>query len=224
MQVRGETVEHPDDEVVLEGLELVVDGHTWPWRAKALVMLNKPTGHECSLKPRHHPSVMSLLPMPLRMRGIQPVGRLDEDTTGLLLLTDDGELNHRLTSPKWHAPKTYRVGCRHPLTPAALEQLRAGVVLEDDPQPVQALATELENETTLLLTIGEGRYHQVKRMLAAVSNRVETLQRISMGPLELDPNLALGQWRWLTPEEEALLRALRKAGATAGAGPLEGPG
>ena len=90
-----------------DGLVFDVDGRAWPYHAKALVLLHKPAGYECSTKPRHHPSVLSLLPPPLRTRGVQPVGRLDEDTTGLLLLTDDGALIHRLTSPKHHVPKVY---------------------------------------------------------------------------------------------------------------------
>ena len=218
MGIGGAIVDDPDQPVDTAGLVLQVDGRDWPWCARALILLHKPAGYECSLKPRHHPSVMMLLPVPLRLRGVQPVGRLDEDTTGLLLLTDDGELNHRLTSPKWHVPKVYRVGCRHPLTPVARERLLAGVVLEDDPQPVQALAVELadpHDERTIHLTIGEGRYHQVKRMLAAVSNRVDSLQRVSMGPLQLDASLAPGGWRWLTAEEEAALRALKKQGPPA---------
>jgi 16S rRNA pseudouridine516 synthase len=187
----------------------VVDGREWPYRERAVVMLNKPSGYECSLKPRHHPSVMSLLPTPLRLRGLQPIGRLDEDTTGLLLLTDDGELNHRLTSPKWHADKVYHVSCKHELADDVTARLLAGVVLDDDPQAVRALAVEPlrgESGPAMRLTIGEGRYHQVKRMVAAVGNRVEALHRLQMGTLELDPSLEPGQWRWLTPQEEAALR------------------
>ena len=187
----------------------VVDGRKWPYRERAVVMLNKPSGYECSLKPRHHPSVMSLLPTPLRLRGLQPIGRLDEDTTGLLLLTDDGELNHRLTSPKWHANKVYHVSCKHELADDVTARLLAGVVLDDDPQAVRALAVEPlrgESGPAMRLTIGEGRYHQVKRMVAAVGNRVEALHRLQMGTLELEPSLEPGQWRWLTPQEEAALR------------------
>lgn len=189
--------------------ELLVDGKTWPYRERAVVMLNKPAGYECSLKPRHHPSVMSLLASPLRLRGLQPIGRLDEDTTGLLLLTDDGDLNHRLTSPKWHAPKVYRVSCRHAMDEQALMRLVDGVVLDDDPHPVRALSAVRDGaagDTVVQLTIGEGRYHQVKRMVAAVGNRVEALQRTHMGPLALDTGLSLGHWRWLSEAEESALR------------------
>ncbi len=219
MSVRGVVVEDPEAAMAdLVAPELaaqpalwtfVVDGREWPYRERAVVMLNKPSGYECSLKPRHHPSVMSLLPTPLRLRGLQPIGRLDEDTTGLLLLTDDGELNHRLTSPKWHADKVYHVSCKHELADDVTARLLAGVVLDDDPQAVRALAVEPlrgESGPAMRLTIGEGRYHQVKRMVAAVGNRVEALHRLQMGTLELDPSLEPGQWRWLTPQEEAALR------------------
>ncbi len=215
VRVGTEVVDDPDADLHVLWVEsggpreFQVDGRCWPYRERAVVMLNKPAGYECSLKPRHHPSVMSLLPSPLRLRGLQPVGRLDEDTTGLLLLTDDGELNHRLTSPKWHAPKVYRVQCRHPLDAQARASLVEGVVLDDDPQPVRALAAEQpagEDAHVLRLTIGEGRYHQVKRMVAAVGNRVEALQRTHMGCLTLDPALAIGHWRWLSEPEEAALR------------------
>jgi 16S rRNA pseudouridine516 synthase len=120
-------------------------------------MLHKPAGYECSQKPRHHPSVMSLLAAPLRARGVQPIGRLDEDTTGLLLLTDDGALIHRLTSPKHHVPKVYEVGCKHPVDDGQLARLRAGVVLDDDPAPVRAAAAERTGENSLALTLTEGR-------------------------------------------------------------------
>lgn len=219
VSVRGVVVDDPDaamaELVAPETAEcpaqwtFTVDAREWPYRERAVVMLNKPAGYECSLKPRHHPSVMSLLPTPLRLRGLQPIGRLDEDTTGLLLLTDDGELNHRLTSPKWHAEKVYRVSCKHELAADVPERLLAGVVLDDDPQAVRALAVEPlmdEGGPAMRLTIGEGRYHQVKRMVAAVGNRVEALHRLQMGTLMLDPNLAAGQWRWLTTQEESAMR------------------
>ena len=207
--VGGVVVEDPDlplgellPQAEPQDWALEVDGKAWPYRERAVVMLHKPAGYECSLKPRHHPSVMSLLPTPLRLRGLQPIGRLDEDTTGLLLLTDDGELNHRLTSPKWHAPKLYRVQCRHPWTAEATTKLLAGVVLDDDPQAVQALAVQPLSEAqphAVLLTIGEGRYHQVKRMVAAVGNRVDALHRSAIGAYRMPAELAPGQWCWVDP-------------------------
>ena len=172
-------------------------GERWPYRERAVVVLHKPAGHECSLKPRHHPSVYSLLPAPLRTRGVQAVGRLDEDTTGLLLLTDDGQLIHRWTSPKHHLPKVYEVGCKHPVDARQCERLLAGVVLLDSPRPVRAAACEPTGPHGLRLTLTEGKYHQVKRMLAAVGNRVETLHRSRFGALTLPADLVPGAWRWL---------------------------
>ena len=119
----GQVCDDPWHEVDTAGLEFGVQGQRWPFHAKALVMLHKPAGYECSQKPKHHPSVMSLLPAPLRRRGVQPVGRLDEDPTGLLLLTDDGTLIHRLTSPKHHVPKVYEVRCKHEVDAKQVEAL-----------------------------------------------------------------------------------------------------
>jgi 16S rRNA pseudouridine516 synthase len=193
-----------DDEVdATEGLAFEVNGQTWAYHEKALVLLHKPTGYECSQKPRHHPSVLSLLPPPLRTRGVQSVGRLDEDTTGLLLLTDDGTLIHRLTSPKHHVPKVYEVMCKHAMEAKHALQLLRGVVLDDDPAPVRAAAAELITPTHLRLTLTEGKYHQVKRMVAAVGNRVEGLHRSTFGGLTLDAVLQPGQWRWVGSAERA---------------------
>jgi 16S rRNA pseudouridine516 synthase len=193
----GRELDDPDEDLATDGLVLQVEGKPWPYHAKALVLLHKPAGYECSRKPRHHPSVMTLLPGPLRQRDVQPIGRLDEDTTGLLLLTDDGTLIHKLTSPKHHVPKVYEVGCKHPVDATQVERLLAGVVLDDDPAPVLAAACEAVGERGLRLTLTEGKYHQVKRMVAAVSNRVETLHRSSFGSIVLPADLLPGQWAWL---------------------------
>ncbi len=178
-----------------------VGGVLWPFHAKALLLMNKPKGYECSQKPMHHPSIYGLLPDPLRNRNVQAVGRLDEDTTGLLLLTDDGALLHRLTSPKSHFPKVYEVGCKHPVDARQVTQLIEGVMLKDEKTPVRAAACEIVDERTLRLTLTEGKYHQVKRMLAAVANRVETLHRSAFGALTLPADLAPGEWRWLEGPE-----------------------
>ncbi len=143
--------------------------------------------------------MLSLLPPPLRRRGVQPVGRLDADTTGLLLATDDGALLHRLTSPKHHVAKVYEVTTKHPVDDALLDRLREGVVLHDDPQPVRAAAVERRGAHALSMTLTEGRYHQVKRMVAAAGNRVEALHRSAFGPWTLPDGLRPGRWCWLTP-------------------------
>jgi 16S rRNA pseudouridine516 synthase len=189
-----------------EGLVLWVQGKPWPYHARAYLLLHKPPGFECSHKPGAHPSVYTLLPAPLRQRGggaaagVQAVGRLDQDTTGLLLLSDDGAFIHRLTSPKHHVPKVYEVGVKHPLDAQQIDRLLHGVVLDDDPKPVKAAGAERVNDLHLRLTLTEGKYHQVKRMVAAVGNRVETLHRSAMGALTLS-DLPQGQWRWLTADE-----------------------
>jgi len=139
---------------------------------------------------------------------VQAIGRLDQDTTGLLLLTDDGQFIHRMGSPKHHVPKVYEVTTKHPVAPAQLDKLLAGVVLDDDPKPVRAAAAEAVEPHHLRLTLTQGKYHQVKRMVAAAGNRVEALHRSRIGDLALPDELAAGQWRWLTAAEvEALRRA-----------------
>jgi len=188
-----------------EGLRMRVQGQDWPYYAKAYVMLHKPAATECSQKPSTYPSIYTLLPSPLRLRpqkgavqGVQAVGRLDQDTTGLLLLTDDGQFIHRMSSPRHHVPKVYEVTVKHPLDSGQIERLCQGVVLDDDPKPVRAAACEAVGPLHLRLTLTEGKYHQVKRMVAAVSNRVEALHRSQIGGLALPTDLGPGQWRWLS--------------------------
>ena len=193
-----------DREVDPHGLWFGVRGELWPYHDKALIVLNKPSGYECSQKPKHHPSVMSLLPAPLRVRGVQPVGRLDADTTGLLLFTDDGALIHRLTSPKRHVPKVYDIGTVSPILPTQVEALLRGVLLADETAPVHAAACSAQGPQQLQMTLLEGKYHQVKRMLAAAGNTVATLHRSRYGTLALPQDLAPGHWRWL-PGPQAVL-------------------
>ena len=201
-------------ELDAEGLRFRVQGVDWPYHEKAYVMLNKPTATECSQKPSTYPSIYTLLPSALRLRpqkgavqGVQAVGRLDQDTTGLLLLTDDGQFIHRMNSPRHHVPKVYEVTVKHPLDDTQVAQLLAGVVLDDDPKPVRAAAAEAVASHHLRLTLTEGKYHQVKRMVAAVSNRVEALHRSQIGGLCLPDDLAPGQWRWLSAVDLASLKS-----------------
>jgi 16S rRNA pseudouridine516 synthase len=138
---------------------------------------------------------------------VQAIGRLDADTTGLLLLSDDGAFIHRMASPRRHVPKVYEIVAKHPVDAKQAARLVDGVVLDDDPKPVRATACEVTGERELRLTITEGKYHQVKRMVAAVGNRVEHLHRSRIGGLVLPPDLASGQWRWLGEGDLELLRA-----------------
>ena len=190
------------------GLRFTVQGMEWPYAEKAYLVLNKPAATECSQKPSTYPSIYTLLPAPLRMRpqkstvqGVQAVGRLDQDTTGMLLLTDDGQFIHRMASPRHHVPKVYEVRVKHPLDEKQVSKLLNGVVLEDDPKPVCAAACEALGELHLRLTLTEGKYHQVKRMVAAAGNRVEGLHRSQIGGLKLPADLTVGQWRWLNEQE-----------------------
>lgn len=195
--VNGALCDDPDAEVDPADLELTVDGVSWRYRDKVYVLLNKPAGYECSHRPSHHPSVFALLPPQFVERGVQCVGRLDQDTTGVLLFSDDGQFIHRLISPKKGIAKVYRAVCAEPVTDALVETLRSGVQLSDEPRPIAALACDAVDAHTLRLVLVEGKYHQVKRMLAAAGNHVERLHREAVGGLELPADLPAGAWRWL---------------------------
>ena len=201
VSVNDQVCTNPDALFDPASLEFRVGGETWIYREKIYIALHKPAGYECSRQPVHHPSVFSLLPVPLQQRGIQCVGRLDQDTTGLLLMTDDGGLIHRLTSPSKHIGKVYQVHCKHPIDDAQIDQLRDGVILRDAPAPVAASACTRIASHAVQMTIAEGKYHQVKRMLAAVGNRVEALHRVAVGRYVLPADILPGAWRWLTDED-----------------------
>ena len=195
--VNGQICLDPFAEFDTAGLNFTVDDIAWPYAEFACLMLNKPSGYECSRKPLHHPSVLSLLPIPLRERDVQPIGRLDEDTTGLLLITDDGQLNHMLSSAKRKVPKVYLATTKHPVDQVLVDQLLAGVLLTDEPEPIAAAGAEKLGENLLRLTLTGGKYHQVNRMVAAAGNRVEALHREMVGELSLPADLKPGEWRWL---------------------------
>jgi 16S rRNA pseudouridine516 synthase len=213
VSIKGETILDASADVDPDGFGFTVDGQAWEYHEKAYLMLHKPAGTECSHKPSTYPSIYTLLPPPLRQRpqkgslqGVQAIGRLDQDTTGLLLLTDDGQFIHRMSSPRHHVPKVYEVTTKHPLDERQIDRLLQGVVLDDDPKPVRAAACESIEERKLALTLTEGKYHQVKRMLAAVGNRVEALHRSRIGGLGLPPELQPGHWRWLSSTDLEFLR------------------
>lgn len=203
--VNGLPCDDPFADILTEGLVFAVDGVDWPYQEYASLVLHKPAGYECSRKPQHHPSVLELLPQALRERGVQPIGRLDEDTTGLLILTDDGQLNHQLSSGKRKVPKVYLATVKHALDAAQIAALLEGVMLHDEPDPITAVAAEIVETHRLRLTLTEGKYHQVKRMVAAVGNRVEALHREAVGGLALPADLLPGQWRWLSAADQEVL-------------------
>ncbi|OAJ57471.1 16S rRNA pseudouridine(516) synthase [Paraburkholderia ginsengiterrae] len=196
-----------DFPTVDNALTFSVDGVVWPYREHAYLLLNKPAGYECSRDPQHHLSVFSLLPPQFAERGVQCVGRLDQDTTGLLLLSDDGKFVHLFTSPKRKVPKVYVATTRHPLDDAQLQTLRGGVLLHGESKATAAVDAEARGTHTLALTVLEGKYHQVKRMIAAAGNRCEALHRERIGGLALPETLAPGAWQWLDETDLGSLRS-----------------
>ena len=185
----------PADEVLLDGVAIDTPGPRH-------FMLHKPDGYLCATTDSRHPTVLDLLDEP-RPEALQIAGRLDLDATGLVLITDDGQWNHRLTSPRNHCPKTYRVELAEPLDPAGAEQLRRGIWLRDEKQRCRPAELDYADPTVIRLTLTEGRYHQVKRMFAALGNRVLALHRERIGAIVLDPALAPGEYRPLSEAEIA---------------------
>jgi 16S rRNA pseudouridine516 synthase len=194
------------DEYETGGLHFAVFGETHCYRPQVYIALNKPANYECSRKPSHHPGILTLLPETLRLRDVQPVGRLDHDTTGLLLLSDDGAFIHAQSSPKHHVPKIYQAATHAPVTPQLVATLLAGVQLHDEPAPLAAVSCRQLDEFRLEIVLAEGKYHQVKRMLAAAGNHCTALVRSAIGRLELGAlNLAPGAWCYLDEAQRALL-------------------
>ena len=184
---------------------VTLDGHNFSYQKYFYYMLHKPAGVVTAVRDHHDQTVLDLL-VDAPGKDLSPVGRLDKDTEGLLLITNDGALAHRLLSPVKHVPKTYLVHTKKPVTSQMCEKLEAGVEIGDE-TPTAPAKTKLLSDTDcgLLLTITEGRFHQVKRMLQAVGNEVVYLKRLSMGALVLDETLSKGSWRALTEEEKAQL-------------------
>lgn len=204
--VYGALCDDPDAEFALENLTFTVQGESWDYREKSYLMLHKPSNYECSHKTQHHPTIYSLLPHPLVVRDVQCIGRLDEDTTGLILISDDGQFIHRMSSPKHGVPKVYEVTCKHPIVEANIHALLSGVKLIDEAETIAALAVKQISTNIIHMTLAEGKYHQVKRMIAAISNRVEGLKRIQIGQLKLPDDLKVGEWRWLNAEDLTKLK------------------
>lgn len=185
----------PSDSITLDNNGLQLTGPRY-------FMLNKPQGYVCATQDSDHPTVLSLLQEP-QLHKLHIAGRLDKDTTGLVLITDDGQWSHRVTSPNHDCYKRYRVELDSTLTSDAILQLQQGILLKNETKPTKPAKVEMVSEAEILLTISEGKYHQVKRMLAAVGNHVCALHRECIGSLNLDNNLALGEYRPLTQQESA---------------------
>lgn len=204
--VNGAVARAVDDKYDREGLDLQVDGESLLASRYTYLMLHKPAGLVSATEDLRQPTVLELLPPHLKKIGLFPAGRLDKDTEGLLLLTNDGDLAHGLLSPKHHVDKVYLVHVDGILNDEDVKAFEAGMILADGLVCMSAGLEIMDPPNTGLVTLREGKYHQVKRMLAARGKPVVYLKRLTMGPLTLDESLAPGEWRTLTTEELAEIR------------------
>ena len=202
--VDGKPAPAADMKVDPQTAVILLDGEPLGYEKFTYVMLHKPAGVLTATEDRRQETVLDLLPPELRRRALSPVGRLDKDTEGLLLLTNDGQLAHRLLSPKSHVDKVYYARVDGALEPGDIAAFAAGMTLGDGLECLPA-GLEILSPTEALVTLREGKFHQVKRMLAARGKPVLYLTRLSMGRLRLDPALAPGAWRMLTEEERSAL-------------------
>ena len=199
--VNGVGVSRADTKIDPEKDTVCLDGVRIVYREFTYRMLNKPTGYVSATDDKKLPTVLELLPEELRRLDLFPAGRLDRDTVGLMLLTDDGVLAHFLLSPVSHVPKSYGFTCQSPLSDADVSSLESGVDIGEDHLTKPSSLTVESDRTSGVITISEGRYHQIKRMFEAVGNKITSLERITFGPLTLDPSLSRGEWRFLTQNE-----------------------
>lgn len=201
VRVRGEIAR--DSGMNVEIADVVLDDAPLCADAEIYIMIHKPAGVITATEDPRLPTVVSLLPENLQKRKIGPVGRLDRDVTGLVILTTDGQLAHRLISPKWKAEKTYRAVCEGRLTDADARAFAEGIALSDfTTKPAQLQILSAGNDQSIAdVTLTEGKFHQVKRMFIAVGHPLQSLSRLRIGCVALDPALAAGQWRKLSEAE-----------------------
>ncbi len=206
LSVNGTVITRPDVKVNETKDVVALDGIPVAYAPFVYIWLNKPAGYVSATEDGKFPVVTDLLPEDLRRRGIFPCGRLDKDTLGWMLLTDDGELAHRLLSPKRHVEKIYRFSCQSPLCSDAELRLLQGITSADGTrfQPARLLPDPQRMGGQIVLT--EGKYHEIKRMLEALDNKITALRRISFGGIAEDTALSSGSWRFCTEEELSLLR------------------
>lgn len=207
ISVNGEVVNNPGFQVNPEVDEILFDGEKITYREFIYIMLNKPDGYISATFDKHDPIVLDLIDPSYLIYEPFPVGRLDKDTEGLLILTNDGQLSHRVLSPKKHVPKTYYAKVEGIVTQDDIIAFEKGVTLDDgyETMPAQLKILKSDEISEIELTIHEGKYHQVKRMFESVNKRVVYLKRLSMGKLNLDESLELGEYRELTIEEIKLM-------------------
>lgn len=175
------------------------------WREFTYIMLNKPDGYVSATDDDKAPTVLELLPKEMQRIGLFPCGRLDKNTLGLMILTNNGPLAHKLLAPKNHVDKKYRFNVKFPMSEADVADLESGVNIGG--YITAPCKVELDSEKSGYITLTEGKYHQIKLMAQAVHNQITYLERVSFGPIELDESLARGEWRCLTDDEQAALEA-----------------
>lgn len=198
--VDGQVVQDPG--LQIESEQVTLDDEVIRLPEPVYLMLHKPAGYVCANTDGLHPTVLDLLPRDLHpTEPLQIVGRLDLDTTGLLLLTTDGQWNHRVTAPNSRCDKVYWVELAEPITQESVSELEQGVLLRSEEKPTLPCQIEILTPNQVRIRLREGRYHQVKRMFAAVGNHVAQLRRESIGSLTLDPSLQPGEFRHLTQDE-----------------------
>ena len=186
---------------------IAVDGKVLHYKKHIYIMLNKPQGVVSATDDRDHKTVIDLVPKELMRDGLFPAGRLDGDTVGFVLITDDGDFAHEILSPKNHIMKTYHATLERPVTEEDIRAFREGIKLKDGTLCLEAEVKALDSNTPMAeIKICEGKYHQVKRMFAALGNRVVFLKRVKMGELSLDESLEEGQCREITPDELILIK------------------
>lgn len=207
--VNGNVVKKCDIHVDPDADTVTFRGERVRYKEFTYILLNKPEGYVSATDDPREKTVLELVPERYRKLGLFPCGRLDKYTLGLLILTNDGEGAHLVLSPKRHVDKTYRFECAHPLSDTDMKNLEAGITLDDGYVTKDASISLNGNKTSGEITITEGKYHQIKRMFEAVANKITYLERISFGSIKLDENLARGDWRELTPEEEALFKRIK---------------
>ena len=205
VRINGAAASSAEEKLDPETAAVTVGGQTVVLQKHTYIMLHKPAGVLSATEDSRQKTVLELLPPELRRRGLSPVGRLDKDTEGLLLLTDDGELAHRLLSPKYHVDKRYYAEVDGLLGPADADAFAKGMTLDDGLVCLPA-GLELCGSGACIVTLQEGKFHQVKRMLAFRGAPVRYLKRLAMGPLTLDPSLETGAFRELTAAEVSALR------------------
>jgi 16S rRNA pseudouridine516 synthase len=198
VSIQDEVIKNYKQEIETDGLVFKIYEEEWEFQEKIYIAINKPSNYECSRKPSHHPGILELLPEQFSWRDTQPVGRLDHDTTGLLLMSDDGAFIHSLSSPKKHIPKLYLATTHDPVTENLINSLKTGVKLIDEPETLAATICRQVGDHQLEMAIEQGKYHQVKRMLAAAGNHCSALKRIAIGDLTLaELELEEGEWCFL---------------------------